>query len=180
MAGLEDRHPRLVVAGDPVATASWLWASVGRTNPALGRGNPSVWCTRGRCSKCSVRSSRRTRRRWCARFDDATGAVVEPLYRATVAFDRLRLAELAGEIGGAPYETDDPGWAMTKALAAAAAADPDALRLNARMALLLEPPRPRSSPTRRPRRGCGRSARRRRAYPLPGPSRAELLDVIGD
>jgi hypothetical protein len=91
-------------------------------------------------------------------FDDVTGALVEPLYRATLSFDRHRLAELDGEISGVPYETDDPGWAMAKALTAAALADPDALRLNARVALLL--PRPRSSPTRMPWRESGPSAPR--------------------
>jgi hypothetical protein len=112
-------------------------------------------------------------------FDDVTGAVVEPIYRATVAFDRHRLAELAGEISGVPYETDDPGWAMAKALSAAALADPDALRLYARTALLLEPAaQVLADPASVARvRALGGSAPR---YPLPGPSRAELLDVISD
>jgi hypothetical protein len=100
-------------------------------------------------------------------FDDVTGALVEPLYRATLAFDRHRLAELAGEISGVPYETDDQGWTMAKALTAAALADPDALRLNARVALLLEPAaqvlsdpdalRP-GCPDTGPHAGCGGTA----------------------
>jgi 2-polyprenyl-6-methoxyphenol hydroxylase-like FAD-dependent oxidoreductase len=180
MAGLEDRHRRLVVDGEPVVTGLVLvgdaWA---RTNPALGRGT-SLGVVHARALQQVLREVETADADKIVRaFDDATGAVVEPLYRATVAFDRHRLAELAGEISGVPYETDDPGWAMTKALAAAAAADPDALRLNARMALLLEPAAQIfADPATATRvRTLGASAPR---YPLPGPSRAELLDVIGD
>jgi hypothetical protein len=111
------------------------------------------------------------------RFDDATAAEVEPLYRATVAFDRHRLAELAGEISGVPYETDDPGWHITKALNAAAIQDPDALRIFAGIALLLDTPQQAFADPAVAGRvlALGGGAPR---YPLPGPSRAEVLDAI--
>ena len=140
MAGLEDRHRRLVADGEPVVTGLVLvgdaWAG---TNPALGRGT-SIGAVHARALQQLLREVDVADADKVVRaFDDVTGAIVEPMYRATVAFDRHRLAELAGEIRGVPYETDDPGWAMTKALTAAALVDPDALRLYARTALLLEP-----------------------------------------
>jgi 2-polyprenyl-6-methoxyphenol hydroxylase-like FAD-dependent oxidoreductase len=179
MAGLEDRHRRLVADGEPVVTGLVLvgdaWA---RTNPALGRGT-SMGVLHARALQQVLREVDVADGDKVVRaFDDVTGAVVEPIYRSTVAFDRHRLAELGGEISGVPYETDDPGWAMTKALAAAALADPDALRLYARMALSLEPAaQVFADPAAVSRvRAIGASAPR---YPLPGPTRAELLEAIG-
>jgi hypothetical protein len=113
------------------------------------------------------------------RFDEVTDATVEPMYRAILAFDRHRLTEPSGEITGVPYETDHQGWLMTKALTAATLADPDALRLYARMASLLEPAdRIFSDPATVERvRSLGGAAPR---YPLPGPTRTELLALIGE
>jgi 2-polyprenyl-6-methoxyphenol hydroxylase-like FAD-dependent oxidoreductase len=179
MAGLEDRYRRLVVDGEPVVTGLVLvgdaWA---RTNPALGRGT-SIGAVHARAVQQVLREvDLADADKVVRRVDDATAATVEPLYRATLAFDRHRLAELAGEMTGRPYETDDPGWAMTKALTAAALADPDARRLFARMALLVEPADQLfSDPAVVARiRSLGASAPR---HPLPGPSRAEVLDAIG-
>ncbi len=179
MAGLEDRHRRLVADGEPVVTGLVMvgdaWA---RTNPALGRG-ASMGVVHARALQQVLREVDVADGDKVVRaFDDVTGALVEPIYRAIVAFDRHRLAELAGEIIGVPYETDDPAWGMTKALIAAALADPDALRLYARTALLVEPAAqlfadPASVALVR---ALGASAPR---YPLPGPSRADLLDAIG-
>jgi 2-polyprenyl-6-methoxyphenol hydroxylase-like FAD-dependent oxidoreductase len=179
MAGLEDRHRRLVADGEPVVTGLVLvgdaWA---RTNPALGRGT-SIGAVHARSLQQVLREVDIADADKVVRaFDDVTGAVVEPLYRATVAFDRHRLAELAGEISAVPYETDDPRWGMAKALTAASLADPDALRLYARTVLLLEPAaQVLADPAVVAQvRALGASAPR---YPLPGPSRAELLDAIG-
>jgi hypothetical protein len=60
------------------------------------------------------------------RFAEVTTAIVEPLYRATLAFNRHRLAEMIGYATGRPYHTDDPSWVLTKALAAASRVDPAA------------------------------------------------------
>jgi hypothetical protein len=61
-------------------------------------------------------------------FADATAASVEPWYRATLAFDRHRLAEMAAAAEGVAYAPEDPGYEITKALEVASAKDPDALR----------------------------------------------------
>ena len=178
MAGLEDRHRRLFSGDDPIVTGivqvGDAWA---RTNPALGRGT-SIGAVHARALQQVLREVDPTdAEKLVRRFDDATAATVEPLYRGTLAFDRHRLAELAGEMTGVPYETDDPGWRINKALAAAAAGDPDALRIYAGLALLLDTPQQAFADPAVVGRvlALGGSAPR---YPLPGPTRAEVLAAI--
>jgi hypothetical protein len=67
---------------------------------------------------------------------------------------------------------------MTKALTAAALADPDALRLYGRTALLLETPHQVFSDPAAVAKVAAIGARAPR-YPLPGPTRAELLGALG-
>ena len=111
------------------------------------------------------------------RFAEVTMATVEPLYRATLAFNRHRLAEMIGDATGRPYDTDDPSWAVTKALAAASRVDPDALRTHSTLgALLATPAEVFAEPMLAERiLALGAGAPR---YPTPGPSRRELLDVL--
>ncbi len=109
-------------------------------------------------------------------FHEATLDTVEPLYRDTLSFDRNRLGEIEAQIKGVPYETDDPSWAITKALESGAMQDPDILRgyvdiagLTARADEVLARP--------------GLFERvlevaAKPADPAPGPSRAELLDIV--
>ncbi len=63
-----------------------------------------------------------------------------PLYRATLEFDRHRLAEINAEITGQAYEPGDPAWDFSKALYAAAACDPDVLRAYTSVAALTATP----------------------------------------
>jgi 2-polyprenyl-6-methoxyphenol hydroxylase-like FAD-dependent oxidoreductase len=179
MAGLDDRHRSLFVGGEPVVTGVALvgdaWAC---TNPSLGRGC-SIGAVHARLLQQVLREvDLDDPEKVVRRFDDASAAVVEPMYRATLTFDRHRLAELAGEIGGVPYETDDPRWVLSKAMSAAALADPDALRLFLRVSLLLEPPQEVLADPAVAQRvlALGGNAPR---YPLPGPTRAEVLAAIG-
>jgi 2-polyprenyl-6-methoxyphenol hydroxylase-like FAD-dependent oxidoreductase len=179
MAGLDDRHRRLVVDGEPLVTGVVLvgdaWAC---TNPSLGRG-ASIGAAHARVLQQVLRDvDPADPEKLVRRFDEATAATVEPIYRATVGFDRHRLAELTGEVESRPYETDDPAWLMTKALTAAAAADPDALRMYSRLGLLLEPPQEVFADQAVTRRVLSMGAAAPR-YPLPGPSRAEVLRAIG-
>jgi hypothetical protein len=111
------------------------------------------------------------------RFAEATATTVEPLYRATLAFNRHRLAETIGDATGRPYHTDDPSWAMTKALAAASRVDPAALRTHSTLgALLATPPEVFAEPGLAQRiLALGAGAPR---YPTPGPNRRELLDIL--
>jgi 2-polyprenyl-6-methoxyphenol hydroxylase-like FAD-dependent oxidoreductase len=179
MAGLQDRIRRLVVDGEPVATGvvavgdSWAF-----TNPALGRGM-SIGAVHARALQQLLREVEPTdAEKLVRRFDEVTTAEVEPLYRMTATFDRHRLAEIDGDIAGVPYETDDPGWAMTRALTAAAAVDPDAVRMGTAIGSLLSTPAQLFADPAVAGRimALGAGAPQ---YPLPGPDRAGLLAAIG-
>ena len=78
---------------------------------------------------------------------------------------------------GVPYETDDPSWIMAKAVLAAATADPDGLRMALRLSWLLEPAQSVFADPELTQRvfWLGAAAPR---YPWPGPTRAEVLEVI--
>jgi 2-polyprenyl-6-methoxyphenol hydroxylase-like FAD-dependent oxidoreductase len=176
--GLEDRYRRFVVDDKPVATGLIAigdsWAC---TNPSLGRG-----ATIGVLHSCALRDLLREvgpdePEKFVIRFDEVTEAVVAPLYRMTVGFDRHRLAEIDGDIAGRPYQTDDRRWAMAKALDAAALADPAALRIRSSiMSLIATPDEAFAEPSVRDAvlaRGAGASR-----YPSSSPDRAELLAAI--
>lgn len=178
MAGLEDRHRRLVLDGDPIATGivavGDAWAF---TNPALGRGL-SIGVVHARALQQLLRDVDPTdAEKLVRRFDEVTATEVEPLYRMTLAFDRHRLAEIAGDIGGVPYETADPAWAMTRALTAAGAVSPDAVRMATSIgSLLATPAEVFADPAAAGRiMALGAGAPQ---YPLPGPDRAGLLTAI--
>jgi hypothetical protein len=109
------------------------------------------------------------------RWDELTRERVEPLFADTLSFDRHRLAEVEAAIEGRPYETEDPAWLLTNALATSVMKDPDLLRGFIEVAMLLE-------------RGVdvlSRSGLAERAIaladptPLPGPDRDELLSLVG-
>jgi 2-polyprenyl-6-methoxyphenol hydroxylase-like FAD-dependent oxidoreductase len=178
MAGLEDRCRRIVVDGDPVATGivtvGDAWAF---TNPALGRGM-SIGLVHARALQQLLRDvDAADAEKLVCRFDEVTAAEVEPLYRMTWAFDRHRLAELDGDIRGVPYVTDDPGWSMTRALTAAGAVDPEAVRMGTAIGSLLATPAELfADPAvagRIMQEGAGAPQ-----YPLPGPDRAGLLAAV--
>jgi hypothetical protein len=115
------------------------------------------------------------------RFDEVTAAVVEPLYRTTLWFDRNRLAEIAADAdadGAGPGQTDDVRWAAGKALFAASLADQDLAREYLSVAMLLT-----TADEVFGRPGVAERVMRLGAhaprYPVPGPSRRELLAAIG-
>jgi 2-polyprenyl-6-methoxyphenol hydroxylase-like FAD-dependent oxidoreductase len=184
MAGLEDRHRRLVVDGVPVAAGvvavGDAWAC---TNPSLGRG-----ASIGLLHACALRDVLRDvgagdisgdPEKLVRRFDEVTAATVEPLYRMTLWFDRNRLAEIAADAAGTPDEINDLRWTAGQALFAASLADQDLARDYLSVAVLLttagelfaQP----GMAERVMRLGAGAPR-----YPLPGPSRRELLAAIGD
>jgi hypothetical protein len=110
-------------------------------------------------------------------WHDITVERVEPLYRDTLWFDRHRLHEIDAQIAGVPYETEDPGWAIAKALPAAGQSDPELLRGSIEIIALLS-------------RAIDVLARpgvlekvlavaETPEEPAPGPSRTELVDLVG-
>jgi len=179
IAAIEDRHRRFVVDGQPVVTGLVpVGDAYACTNPSLGRG-----ASIGVLHACALRDLLREigpgdPERLARRFDQITQATVSPLYRATLEFDRHRLAEINGEITGQPYRPQDPGWDISKALYAAAPLDPDVLRAYTAVAAMTAMP---SDALAEPGLlekviSLGSTAPR---YPAPGPSRAELLAGLG-
>ena len=180
MAGIEDRHRRLVVDDRPVATGvvavGDAWAC---TNPSLGRG-AAIGLLHASCLRDLLRDvDPDDPEKLARRFDEATTTVVEPLYRMTLGFDRHRLAEIAADVDGTPYVTDDPRWRIGKATFAASLTDPDITRAYLSLAsLLVTPDELFATPglvDRVLQLGAGAPT-----YPLPGPTRQELLATIAD
>ena len=138
MAGIEDRHREYSPDGSPVATGvvsvGDAWAC---TNPSLGRG-----ATIGFFHAIALRDAMRSNvldapGKFARGFATATADSVEPWYRATLAYDRARLAEVDAEVTGQPHEPD-PIWDFTRALTSAAGKDGELLRARLRIAGLLE------------------------------------------
>jgi len=129
MAKIEDRHRSFVVDGSPVATGvvavADSWAC---TNPSLGRGASIAFmhavALRDLLRVASMDFPMELAQRW----HEVTLATVEPYYRATLDFDRHRLAEMEAGINGVEYAPDDPQYEIAQALAAAAGKDPDVFR----------------------------------------------------
>lgn len=141
IAGIEDRYRRFVVDDEPVVTGlvavGDAWAC---TNPSIGRG-----ASIGLLHAVALRDVLREvtpdeSERLVRTFDEVTESTITPWYRATLAFDRHRLAEIDGDVAGTPYRTPDPAWAMTKALYAASLRDPDTLRAQSSIASMLAMP----------------------------------------
>jgi 2-polyprenyl-6-methoxyphenol hydroxylase-like FAD-dependent oxidoreductase len=141
MAKIEDRHRRFVVAGEPVATGvvavADSWAC---TNPSLGRGITMALMHTLALRDLLTRSTQDDPVSLARAWDEVTTATVEPWYRATVAFDRHRLAEIDSEIRGERYRPDDPVWEMGQALQYAAGRDPDCFRAFLGVVGMLETP----------------------------------------
>jgi 2-polyprenyl-6-methoxyphenol hydroxylase-like FAD-dependent oxidoreductase len=141
MAKIEDRHRTFVLDGTPVATGvlavADAWAC---TNPSVGRG-ATIGLLHAVALRDLLRKDADADPATLARdWHDATTEVVEPWFRATLAFDRHRLDEIHAALAGTTHETDDPGWELTKAMAAGAAKDPAVLRAFLRIAGVLDTP----------------------------------------
>jgi hypothetical protein len=102
---------------------------------------------------------------------------VEPLYRATLWYDQHRLAEIDADVAGTPYRTEDRRWVAGKALFAASLVDPEMVRAYQSIGSLVATPdevfaQPGVLETAM---ALGGGAAQ---YPLPGPSRRELLTAV--
>ncbi|HEU4899831.1 MAG TPA: FAD-dependent oxidoreductase, partial [Actinomycetota bacterium] len=148
------------------------------TNPSLGRG-AAIGLLHAGCLRDVLRDvDPGDPEKLARRFDEVTTTTVEPLYRMTLGFDRHRLAEIDADIAGTPYATDDRRWHVGKALFAASLVDHDACRAYQSLASFLTTPDELFAEPgvldRVLELGAGAPQ-----YPLPGPSRQELLTTIG-
>jgi 2-polyprenyl-6-methoxyphenol hydroxylase-like FAD-dependent oxidoreductase len=141
LAGLEDRYHRFVVDGAPVATGvvavADSWAC---TNPTHGRG-----ASIGMLHALTLRDQLRAAglddpAAFAGAFHAATARTVEPWHRATHATDQHQLGEIAAGLRGDAYDPQDPGYQLDMALGAASGRDPDCLRANLDVRLVLRPP----------------------------------------
>ncbi len=178
MAKIEDRHRSFVVDGRPVATGvaaiADSWAC---TNPSVGRG-----ATIGLIHAQALRDLVRDQGvddpvAFATAWHDTTVERVEPLYRDTLWFDRHRLGEIDAQIAGVPYETEDPGWAIAKALPAAGGSDPELLRASVEIIALFS--RAIDVLARPGVLEKVIAAAETPQEPAPGPSRAELVELVG-
>jgi 2-polyprenyl-6-methoxyphenol hydroxylase-like FAD-dependent oxidoreductase len=176
MAKIEDRQRTYVVDGQPVATGivplADAWAC---TNPSLGRGI-SIGILHAAALRSLLREVPLSDARALAlRWHELTMEHVEPHFASTLAFDRHRLAEIESTIEGRPYEPDDIGWNLTKALEGSIMKDPDLLRGFIEVVSLLD-----TGENVLSRPGVAEKAIALADYtPLPGPDRAELLSLVG-
>jgi hypothetical protein len=77
---------------------------------------------------------------FAAAFHAATAETVEPWYRATLAIDRHRVGEIGAGIQGVSYDSPDAAYQLEKALDTAFGQDPDCLRANLEIRLVLRTP----------------------------------------
>ena len=142
MAHLEDRYRGFVADGRPVATGvvavADSWAC---SNPANGRG-----ASIGMLHAVTLRDQLRAvglddPAAFAEAFHTATASTVEPWYRATLATDRYRVAEIESGVRGGTYDPQDSQYQLGKALGAAAGRDPDCLRAYLDIWLVLRTPR---------------------------------------
>jgi len=179
MARLPDRYRRFVVDGVPVVTGLLAvgdsWAC---TNPSLGRG-----ITMGLAHALALRDMLRTEAiddpgKLALAWDEATETTVGPWYRATLAFDRHRLAEIDAQIAGEPYEPDNPEWEITKALTYGVFFDRELYRGFQRLVGMVDDVSTVLAAPGFLERVIAVGAGWRDAPPI-GPRRTELLEVIG-
>jgi 2-polyprenyl-6-methoxyphenol hydroxylase-like FAD-dependent oxidoreductase len=129
MAKIEDRHRDFFGDGSPVATGVAAMAdSWACTNPSLGRG-----ATLGLLHALALRDLLREQgvddpAGFAAGWNDATTRRLEPWYRATLDFDRHRLAEIQAFVEDREYRPEGEYWDVIQGLQFAAGQDPDCLR----------------------------------------------------
>ena len=140
IAKIEDRRRDFVVDGRPVATG------VVAVGGCLGLHQPVAWpgVSIGMLHALALRRLLRDVglvRRLPVRqaFHQATADEVEPWFALSRFDSRHRLAEIDAGIRGEVYDPNDRRWELEQALSAAAAADPDCLRVAVRAAMLVDP-----------------------------------------
>jgi 2-polyprenyl-6-methoxyphenol hydroxylase-like FAD-dependent oxidoreductase len=178
MAGVLDRYRRLVVDEKPVATGVLLvadaWAC---TNPSLARGLALGLDNAARLRDI-VRDHIDDPQALVRVWDEVTEAEFTPWYRATVAVDRARLAEMeALRTGEEPPRPSDPAAAVRARFPRAAILDADLYRALMEMVGCLTLPAEIFARPGLAERVLELTDPEEVTHP-PGPTRAELLDLL--
>jgi 2-polyprenyl-6-methoxyphenol hydroxylase-like FAD-dependent oxidoreductase len=174
MARIIDRVRRY----DPTTSATGVVAigdAAACTNPSIGRG-ASTALLYAVCLRDVVRDVGTAQRRdLLESWSVVAGERVDPYVNDTLTVDRHRRAQIEAEITGESYEPTDPAWKLGRALMAAAPHDPEILRGAMDVAGMLA----RGVDVLRRPGLLDAIARVGPVAPLPGPTREELLEVVG-
>ena len=182
MSGVTDRYRRFVVAGSPVATGlvavADAWAC---TNPSAGRGL-TIGFIHARLLRDVLRETGGHPLRVAEEFDRRTESEVRPWYDAQFVTDRARYAEMdALREGRTPPAPTDPLCLSIVSLMRAMGADPDLFRAGLEYIGTLAPIQ--AILNRPDVRERVRAAHERMQHfappPVPGPSRPQLLELVG-
>jgi 2-polyprenyl-6-methoxyphenol hydroxylase-like FAD-dependent oxidoreductase len=182
MSGIVDRYRRFVVDDRPVATGFVAVADASAcTNPSAGRGL-TVGFKHGLALRDSLREAGNDPYALAMRFDAVTESAIVPWYRAQIAVDHARFAEMRALAEGRdpPPPTDELARQCI-ALFACMGADPDLFRAALEYIGTLTPVQ---EVLRRPdvlAKFEAATAAQRAAGPppaMPGPNRAQLLALL--
>ncbi len=128
MSGIVDRYRRFVLDGRPVATGFVAVADASAcTNPSAGRGL-TVGMLHGLALRDVLREAGDDPDTLAQRFDAATESRITPWYRAQVAVDRARFAQMRALAGGRDPPPADELARGIGALVRCMLADPDLFR----------------------------------------------------
>jgi 2-polyprenyl-6-methoxyphenol hydroxylase-like FAD-dependent oxidoreductase len=179
MAGVLDRYRRLSADGRPavlgVALVADAWAC---TNPSLARGL-ALGLDHASRLRDTVREQLGDAHAFAEAWDAVTESEFTPWYRATVATDRARLAEIdALRSGETPAAPADPAAAARARLPLAATRDPDVFRAFLEVVGCLTHPAEVFARPGFPEHVLELAGSAPPAPP-PGPTRAELLELLG-
>ncbi|MFN0028467.1 MAG: FAD-dependent oxidoreductase [Acidimicrobiales bacterium] len=176
MAGVVDRHRRFVVDGRPCATGV---LSVGDasscTNPSLGRGI-TLGLLHVEILRSAIAEHLQDPAELALAFDHATESAVRPWHDATTAIDRRRVQEMRAVAAGGTHEPDQSEQ-IALLLASAGAFDPIAARSFGEIftcTTLAEQVFARPGVFEH----IIGLAERADVQPLPGPDRAQLLELV--
>ena len=179
MGGVVDRYRRYggngTAAPAGVVSVGDAWAC---TNPSLGRGI-ALGLAHAALLRAVVRDHADEPARLADAFDEATERELTPWYRATVAFDRARLAEIDAIRNGAEPPApapDDVAAQVRAALPLAMSRDAEVFRAGMEISSCLALPQEvfaRPGLARRVLEAAGGEVAR-----LPAPTRAQVLELV--
>jgi 2-polyprenyl-6-methoxyphenol hydroxylase-like FAD-dependent oxidoreductase len=182
MSGVTDRYRRFVVGDKPVATGfvavADAWAC---TNPSAGRGL-TIGFIHARLLRDVLRETGGEPRRLIGEFDRRTESEVKPWYDAQFVVDRARYAEMdALREGRMPPAPSDPLCLSIVSLMRTMGADPDLFRAALEYIGTLTPIQTIVARPEVRERMLATHERMKDVppMPLPGPSRTQLLDLVG-
>jgi hypothetical protein len=139
MGKIEDRVRRYVVDGSQVATGVVAVGDASScTSPSVGRGASIALLHVSALRDLLRDAGDLDRRELVTAFHEATERDINPLVDDTLALDRHRLAQMAAELAGQPYEPADREFRFMRALTGVAGRDPVLLRATMSIFGLLE------------------------------------------